>query len=351
MKLHHKILLVAVLVAAFISVGGLAYYLHFYRQKAALDEKYASSESAGQSFKDWLDGRPSTDQKLNEIATKTLGFNAEVVDSRFRSGLSRLANNAGLVEGKTIITPKGSMTAIKNPTVDQRSAVTEFKKHLSEDYITAPDLYIMEAQVRGTGSFQAVTRLLALAQAQPWIWSVRGFTLKPENNEASLFVITVDVSTALLPDLAPSAPNDGSDDGAGVESPGILDPSADQISAIAAIVERNVFAPPTPTPPGVFVDSGHATAPPPDLDGGNPPSTPPPYHEWRLTGVSGSPTQGRLAWMLNLRTGSAVLLSPGESVLDAVLLSAEGAEAVFQIGDGRFTLALNETLADRRPAR
>ena len=51
--------------------------------------------------------------------------------------------------------------------------------------------------------------------------------------------------------------------------------------------------------------------------------------------------------MLNTRTGTARLLRPGEGILDAVLVEAETDRALFMIGEARFSLALNETLADR----
>jgi len=348
MKRSRKLLLVPVLAVAFLGSGALAYYLHFYRHKAALAADYASNEAALGSYKGWIEGRAPAEEKLRAIAGTTLGFSGEVVDSRFRSGLSRMAEVAGLVKDKIVVTPKPAMTAVRNPTVEARTAVADFKRFLSQDYISASDLYLMEARIKGSGSFDAVTRLLALAQSQPWIWSVRGFTLKPQDNSATLFDITVDVTTAILPDLAPPTGDTGD---APVDAPQILDPQADAVLAIASIVRRNVFAPPPPPLMGeLTISQGRVpgegeTDPVPG--GGLPPPPPPPYHEWRLTGLSGSPNQGRLAWMLNVRTGSAVLLSPGQGVLDAVLVGAAGTEAVFQIGDARFRLDLNETLADR----
>lgn len=347
MKLSQKLLLVPVLVVAFVAAGGLAYFLHFYRHKASLDAKYAASEKALAGYREWLEGRPSTEEKLNEIVGRTLGFSGEVVDSRFRSGLTRMAEIAGLDKDKIVVTPKASTTMVKNPTVEPRTGVADFKRYLSQDYISAPDLYIMEAQIRGSGTFDAVSRLLALAQTQPWIWSVRGFTLKPQNDSATMFDITVDVTTAILPDRAPAASGTAE---APVDAPQILNPPAESVASIASIVRRNVFAPPPPPPEEIKITQGDSAVDVganPDPGGVQPPALPPPYHEWRLTGVSGSPSQGRLAWMLNVRTGSAVLLSPGQGVLDAVLVKAEGSEAVFQIGEVRFLLALNETLADR----
>ncbi len=345
MKSSHKIALALVLAVVFLATGAIAYSMHFYRHKEGLESRLTTAQNGIESFKSWLDGRDSTDDKLNEIASTTLGFDAERVESRFRSGLNRMATSAGLIKDETVVTVK-PITVVKNPTVEGRKVVAEFRKYQNDESISAPDLYTMGATIRGSGSFESVTRLLALAQSQPWIWSVQGFTLKPKDNQATQFDITVDVTTALLPDLAPPEPSDEAAARVEAEPPDILDPIADQIAATASIVARNVFAPPIPTPPDVVIaDTTQAPAPTPVQT----PKAKPPYHEWRLTGLSGSPTQGRLAWMFNSRTGTSVLLSPGERVLDAVLVAAEGGEAVFQIGESEFTLALNETLADRHP--
>lgn len=349
MKPLHKAVLIPVLAVMFVGVGGLAYYLHFYRHKATLDEEYAKGQQDVASFQEWLEARPDADEKLREIAGATLGFNLEVVDSRFRSGLARMATIAGLVDGDTVITPRGSPTPVKNPTADSRAnSVAEFRPFLSDKTVSAADFYTMEATIKGTGSFDAATRLLALAQTQPWIWSVKSFSLKPKDDEATRFEIVATVTTAVLPDLAP--PSDEAGDGTKpeVEPPAIKDPPADYILAIGSIAKRNVFAPPPPAPPPIEVTQANTTVIP-DQGPVKPVKRdpPPPYHEWRLTGLSGSPTQGRLAWMLNTRTGTARLLKPGEGVIGAVLVEALGDQAVFKIGDARYTLALNETLADR----
>ncbi|VAX40367.1 hypothetical protein MNBD_PLANCTO03-2467 [hydrothermal vent metagenome] len=349
MKSSHKIVLALVLTAVFVAAGGFAYYMHFYRQKVDLEAELATAQDGIERFQSWLEGRASAEDKLREIAATTLGFDAERVESRFRSGLNRMASSAGLVKDETVVTVR-PITVVKNPAVEGRKVVAEFRRHQNDESISAPDLYTMGAQIRGSGSFESVTRLLALAQSQPWIWSVEGFTLKPKDNQATQFDVTVDVTTALLPDLAPKESGDEVAARVEAEPPDIVDPIAEQVVATAAIVERNVFAPPPPTPPDVVIaDANQGTQAKPAKTPKAPPPPLPPYHEWRLTGLSGSPTQGRLAWMLNVRTGAAVLLRPGERVLDAVLVSAAGEEAVFQIGDGEFRLALNETLADRHP--
>jgi hypothetical protein len=329
-----------------LATGAVAYYLHFQRHKSELVKQLGTYENAITGYQDWLDSRPLVNEKLNTFVGDTLGFDAEVVESRFRSGLNRMAASAGLVGDDTIVSQRGTLSAVKNPAVAQR--VTEFRRFLNDERISSPDLYVIDAEIRGSGTLEAAVRLLALAQTQPWIWKVRGFTLTPQGNQTTMFDITVGVTTAVLPDLAPAAARAEVEGRTEVEPPPILDPDAEHVLATAAIVDRNVFAPPKPKPADpapVVVTQADPT--PATTDPSPPRPKPQPYHEWRLTGVSGSPTQGMLAWMQNVKTGSAVLLSPGEGVLDATLEEANTEQVVFRIGESRYRLALNETLADR----
>lgn len=344
MRTSHKLLLVPILGLLFVGVGLGSYYFVFLRHKSGLEAKLTEYKDAIDGFKSALDEKSTTEQRLRDLAASTLGFSAEVVDSRARSALSRLARDAGLVSDDIVVTTQ-TARAIKNPAAEAK--VSEFRKYAKAEFVEASDLYLMDAEVRGSGTFAAVTRLLALAQTQPWIWNVRGFSLKPRDSTASSFDIKLDLSTAFMPDLAPPKPDESARPP--TEEPPIIDPPASQVVATSEIVRRNVFAPAPPPPPPTVVAT-HTPAPTggdPGQETPQPAPPPPPYHEWRLTGVSGSPSQGPLAWMLNVRTGAAVLLSPGQGVLDATLVLAKGDSAVFQIGERRYSLALNETLADR----
>lgn len=346
MKRAQAIILGLVLVVGMVATGGVAYYMHFVRHQGELQKELDGFQDAITRYQDWLDSRPPVREKLNSFAQATLGYDAEVVESRFRSGLNRMAASAGLVGDDTIVSPRGTLTPVRNPAVLQK--VTEFRKFLNNDEISAPDLYVMDAEIRGSGTLESAVRLLALAQTQPWIWKVRGFTLTPQGNQSTMFDINVGVTTAVLPDLAPAEARAEGEGRAEVEPPAIQDPDAEHVLATAAIVERNIFAPPKPKPkPEPEVVATQTNPDPPKNRTPKPRPAPPPYHEWRLTGVSGSPTQGMLAWMQNIKTGAAVLLSPGEGVLDATLEEADLDQVVFRIGETRYSLSLNETLAER----
>ena len=345
MKRAQAVILGMVMIVGMIAAGATAYYLHFLRHKGELQNQLATYQERIGGYQEWLDGRPPVSEKLNAFATATLGYDAEVVESRFRSGLNRMAASAGLVKDATIVSPRGTLTAVRNPAVLQR--VTEFRAFQTDERIVAPDLYVMEAEIRGSGTLEAAIRLLALAQTQPWIWRVRGFSLTPQGNQGTMFDINVGVTTAVLPDLAPADARETGEGRAEVEPPAILDPDSQHLAATAAIVKRNVFAIPKPAPvaPEAVVVKANPEDPPPKQP--RPRPKPPPYHEWRLTGVSGSPAQGMLAWMQNVTTGTAVLLRPGEGILDATLEEANTEQVVFRIGEARYRLSLNETLADR----
>ncbi|HZW10967.1 MAG TPA: hypothetical protein VFF69_13780 [Phycisphaerales bacterium] len=346
MKPTHKLLLLVPAILLFAGMGAMTYYMKFLRYKDKLESDLATYSSAIEGFKAALDERSTTEQKLLEVAQSTLGFTPDQVDSRFRDGLQRLARDAGLIVDEIVVTTQAGKP-IKNPAVDQK--VSEFRTVARSESIAMSDVYMVDAEVRGGGSFAAVTRLLALAQSQPWIWSVRGFSLKPRDAQAAAFDIRLDVCTAFMPDLAPPAAS-GAPATPDSQPPVIVDPTAEQVLASGTIVSRNVFAPP-PLPQSEPVTIAAATPQPVGNapNSSTPPPPPPPYHEWRLTSISSSPAQGSMAIMLNDRTGGALFLSPGQAVLDAVLVLAVQDKAVFQIGERKFSLALDQTLADRHP--
>ncbi len=347
MKLRHRLLLVVPALVLFAGVGAAAYFWSFLRYRGDLEADLTFySEKIGE-FREALDERSTIEQRLHEIAQSTLGFSAEQVDASFRMGLRDLAVDAGLIVDEIVVTPP-VVRSVKNPAVEAK--ISDFRNYAKADFVQTPDLYMVDAEIRGGGTFTAVTRLLALAQSQPWIWSVRGFSLKPRDAQATSFDIRVDVTTAYMPDLAPKPSDADGSPPSENERPPIVDPTAEQVLAAEAIVSRNVFAPPPLKPEPITIATGPGQ--PGASTGGEtliPPPPPPPYHEWRLTSISSSPSQGVLAWMVNVRTGVGLLVSPGQSVLDATFVDAADERAVFQIGEQQFSLALDETLADRHP--
>lgn len=352
MRSSQKVLLLAPMLLVFVGVGAAAYWASFLRYDEKLGADLDRYSRALEGYRDALDESSTTKERLAATAQTTLGFSAEQVDSAFRDGLRQLALDAGLVVDEIVVTTQPARP-VKNPAVEAR--VEEFRRVKSE-VVAISDCYMMDAELRGGGTFPAVARLLALAQSQPWIWSVRGFSLKPRDKQATAFDIRIDVTTAFMPDLAAVKPAGETGDGAGGDGESgpslpIVDPTAEQVLATGTIVSRNVFAPPPPLP-SEPVSVAEAAAPPgtaaaSDPPAPNPPPPPPPYHEWRYSGFTNSPVQGLLVFMVNVRTGAGLMVGPGERVLDATLVDAGEQRAVFAIGEQRYEIALDKTLAER----
>ena len=314
------------------------YYVHYQRAKPALASGLEGHLANIKKYSEQLESQGQTTAELRAIAERSLGRSPDVVAHRLRAGLSRMATEAGFPENAVVLT-LGTPQAVKNPAVEggvkelrssSRTRATEFGR---------ADFYVLKGEVQATGSFEEVVRMLALATAQDWISGVPSFSIRAVDEHAEEFKLRVDIETVFLPDMAKDPENP--------ELPPTVTETAPELYAsVEAIVLRNPFAPPR------AVTVVQVPTPPPEVDpstGGAPPALPPPYDEWRLTGVSASPRQGALAWMLNTRSGVAVMLHPGDAVLDAVLVSASNEMAMFQIGERRFRLVLNETLAERRP--
>lgn len=339
-----KMVLWLIVPAMLLLAAGVPYYLHYesHREKKLADlGKYQQSIEA---LRKNISKHEDNDARLAAYAQRTLGYDRETVDHRLREGLFALASDAGLITDDIIANAK-AIRAIKNPAVSAR--VREFRRYASADFIVQPDYVVLDGEVSGTGSFDAVVRLLSLVQSQPWIWSVQSFNLKPHDSQGNMFDVRVLVSTIFMPDLAQTKPNDDATGDEPPRAPPIVDPGQAVVAATSAIVERNMFAPPKPKPiePKPVVVTQAPEKPTPAKPKPAPP--PPPWHEWRLTAISESPVQGTIAWLLNSRTNTAKLLKPGQAVLGARLIEVKDDQAVFEIGDKRYRLGLNETLADR----
>ncbi len=338
-----KMALWLIVPACLLLAAGVPYYLHYesHREKKLADlDRYQKSIDA---LRKNINKHEDNEARLAAYAQRTLGFDRETVDHRLREGLFALASDAGLITDDIIANAK-AIRAIKNPAVSAR--VREFRRYASADFIVKPDYVVLDGEVSGTGSFDAVVRLLSLVQSQPWIWSVQSFSLKPHDSQGEMFDIRVLVSTIFMPDLAPDKSKNDSTGDEPPRAPPIVDPGQAVVASTSAIVQRNMFAPPKPKPvepkPVVVTQAPTTPAKPKPK-----PAPPPPWHEWRLTAISESPVQGAIAWLLNSRTNTAVLLKPGETVLSARLVEVKDDQAVFEIGDKRYGLGLNETLADR----
>lgn len=265
-------------------------------------------------------------ERLAAQASGTLGASAEVVEHRFRTGLSAIATAAGL--GDVVVTQN-------RPVPEGNPAARERVRDFTRDQLRVPDFYTVAGELRAKGTLEQVTRAIALAQAQPWVARVASFSIRPESEDRQQFELRLLVQTVVLPDVA----KDGD-----TTPPMIVEPGEEAQRLVVAVAARNAFAPPKPEPVRPpRQEQRQADRPPP-------PPPPPPYDVWRLNAVVSAGGQVE-AWLVNIKSGEWRSLRPGEGVLDAVLVEAGGEKAVFRIGEQAFQVLLNETLAQRQPVQ
>ncbi|MCL4742453.1 MAG: hypothetical protein KJZ54_09660 [Phycisphaerales bacterium] len=309
--------------------GWLGYmgYGRFYARPAA--ERLARLDSYEKSSR-WLEDQMEDEfqvrERLAAQASGTLGASAEVVEHRFRTGLSAIATAAGL--GDVVVTQN-------RPVPEGNPAARERVRDFTRDQLRVPDFYTVAGELRAKGTLEQVTRAIALAQAQPWVARVASFSIRPESEDRQQFELRLLVQTVVLPDVA----KDGD-----TTPPMIVEPGEEAQRLVVAVAARNAFAPPKPEPVRPpRQEQRQADRPPP-------PPPPPPYDVWRLNAVVSAGGQVE-AWLVNIKSGEWRSLRPGEGVLDAVLVEAGGEKAVFRIGEQAFQVLLNETLAQRQPVQ
>ncbi|HRQ72314.1 MAG TPA: hypothetical protein PLU35_04715 [Phycisphaerales bacterium] len=321
-------LIAGVVGLALASWVGYAGYGRLYAKPAA--ERLARLDSFEKSSR-WLEDQMEDEfrvrERLVERASATLGASAEVVEHRFRTGLSAIAASAGL---RDVVVTQNRPVAESNPAARER--VRDFTR----DQLRVADFYTVAGELRAKGTLEQVTRAIALAQAQPWVARVGSLTIRPESEDRQQFELRLSVQTVVLPDVAKDSET---------TPPVIVEPAEEAQRFAASVAARNAFAPPKPEPPPrqPRQEQRQADRPPP-------PPPPPPYDLWRLNAVVSAGGQVE-AWLVNLKSGEWRSLRPGDGVLDAVLVEAGGEKAVFRIGEQAFQVLLNETLAQRQPVQ
>lgn len=304
---------------------GYAGYGRFYARPAA--ERLARLDSYEKSSR-WLEEQMGDEFRVRERlaahASGTLGASAEVVEHRFRTGLSAIATAAGLRD--VVVTQN-------RPVPEGNPAARERVRDFTRDQLRVPDFYTVAGELRAKGTLEQVARAISLAQSQPWVARVTSFSIRPESEDRQQFELRLLVQTVVLPDVA----KDGD-----TTPPAIVEPAEEAQRLAVAVAARNAFAPPKPEPAPrpTRQEQRQVDRPPP----------PPPYDLWRLNAVVSAGGQVE-AWLVNLKSGEWRSLRPGDGVLDAVLVEAGGEKAVFRIGEQAFQVLLNETLAQRQPVQ
>lgn len=293
----------------------------YFSPRAATLEEMDQTRGAILSLESRLEDQLDVRRRRKELGKTLLAKDQDLVEHRFRTALSTIAERAGLTKVEVShFQPKPIVNPVANAAKVTQSSL---KKALR----TSPDFSVIQGQMKGQGTLGQVLQTVAVVQTQPWIHRFEGFTLKPLKDRDH-FEIRMDVSTILAPSIRAENGEDAE----------ILPAPTGSESLWQSMLAKNVFkSPPADQPP----------QPPVQLAAAGVPAVGMPYEEYRLTGVVRS-SQGVVAFLLNTRTSERVTLLAGGKVLDAVLVDGQGERAVFDIAGKRFEIFNGNTLAARR---
>lgn len=330
----HALKLAGAVLAA--SGAWYAYQRYYGGPSAELHASIAAARAAIASHNETLEEARAVRDRQAAFARTLLAEKLDVLSARFRDGLARAAEDAGL-EGVTVENgqPQGQpspLLAAKLP--------SDFKRHLRRE----PDFEIVRGTLKGSGTLAQALKTLGTLQAQPWIHRVEGFSINPAGKTRDRVDLRVDVATVFAPALARLVPG-------GDPLPSLLPPPAETESACRLIADKNVFRrPPEPANASGIDRPIAVVAPPTDHDAEPPPTRVfAPYEDWKLTGVAAGGRTGSQAMFLNLKTGDRMTILKGGVLLDAIFVEGDGQEAVVEIGGKRFSVSVGGTLASRKP--
>lgn len=307
--------------AALLGAGWYGYQRVYAGPRDELLKEIAQYRQSAASYERALEGQRAVAERLDRIASTTLGKQFDRLDHRLRTGLSRIGQDAGLTD----------VVVSSSPPKDERNPLASAKgldRSLADRIRKSSNFSVVKAQVRGAGTLEQVLGALATYGSQAWIHRIDGLSIRPAGQGRERFELRLDVATIWLPDLAKED----------LAEPTIQAPGEADISAIAAIASKNVFR--APVPPRPTPEQRVAAAPPPAGPAA------PAWAEWKLTGVT-TGRRGTEALMMNTRSGERLAIAPGGGVLGATLVSGAGEEAVFELEGARWTVRTGATLAER----
>lgn len=329
MKVSARVLKVAGVALGVLGVGALGYFRVYQTPRAELVTKLTASREKAAGLEKQLEEKASVSRRLKEFGSQTLGKKEDQVVDRFRNGLSKIAEECGLVAVKT---NTGAPKAVPNPLLrNNKVQGTALKRALKK----TPDFQVIAGTVEGVGSLEQVLKAIAVVQAQPWVHRMEGFSIATSGKERDRFTVRLEVATILASDLAPVKDVDLT------QSPPLMGAEA----IWRAIAARNPFKePPQAVPPPVVVAAATPTP-----QGPTPPAPPPPppYADWRLTSIV-STARGTEAWLVNVKTNEREVLTVGGKLIDAVFKEGTGERAVFEISGQKFELFNGQTFTSRR---
>lgn len=258
---------------------------------------------------------------VQDIATRTIAGSPEKGVHTLRLALTALAEAAGLRD--VSVTSRHAGGAV-NPGSRELSVLKGLKE--------VRDFDVIAGSLSGRGDVDQVVRTLALLDTQPWPRRTGRVSLTPEEG-GSVIRLAIDVETIVLADLPPEE---------FTPEPTPLD--AEREALITRLASRNVFAP--PPPPSKPEPKPDPPKPEPTRKPTPKPPQAPPYADWRVSGVVEVGSVAEL-WLTHANSGQTLLLTQGESHLDAVFAGVQDGMAIISIGGDRYALALGETLASR----
>jgi hypothetical protein len=269
------------------------------------------------------DQRAQLDQQTTAYIDRTLGEKLEVVDSRLRERLNRIGEDLQL---RNLVVSTGRPTALPTP------AKANHNKPAQRRLRDEPDFVELEASIWGEATLEQALWLVHRLESERWLKRIQQFRLEPRDN-GERFQVAVRLTTLFVPEREPREVPPPADDAAGFVPYQVL---------VAANPFRVPPPPPPPLPPSVPSAPAPQPAPVPLPAYG--------YGQWRLTGVTQGPG-GVEVWLHNPTTRESLTLTPGQKLQQAELVSVDGEQARFKLGDQQFIVAVGGSLDDRTPVK
>ncbi|MHC5114556.1 MAG: hypothetical protein ACYTGP_09035 [Planctomycetota bacterium] len=294
-------------------IGFIGYVRVYAGPRDEIEAQISDVQSAVDQYASALDGRKVLDRRVQAYVNRTLGGDRETVDHRLRTRLNRIAEEMQL-DGVTVGT--GRATDRSTPAGRAFARQRELRDEV--------DFTELAGWIAAEGTLEQALQLVHRVQSEPWLKRIDQTKLDPKDNGATVEV-TVRLTTIFLPGHEPDGSALPASNGEGFER-------------FAGLVNVNPFR--VPEAPAVVA------APTPSVSPPGPPAFR--YDQWRLTGLAQGPA-GWEVWLRNGVTGESRRLEPGQQLSEAVFVGARAGQAVFQIGETQFSVALGARLDDRTP--
>ncbi len=304
----------AILIGAVVLVAAGAWWIAegtYFSQARSLRAEIARLERLQSNAQEILDGRAAWAQRRDALGATMIDGATDEFEHTLRTALASVAGRAGLTD---VSSGNGRPVAMASPVA--RHAGRSLRPILRSQ----PDFSVIHAWLSGNGDLDSVLTALALLESQPWVHRVEGFSIRPANRERTRFDLRVDLASVRM-DAVPRT---------GGALPDLEPISEARRSELAMVIGANPFG--TQIAPV-------ETAPPRKVRS--------PYRDWRITGLIAG---DRLEVLLvNRSSGERLMVTPGERVHGATLVSGSGEYAVFEIDGVPHEVRVGDTLNERRP--